>query len=78
MHHAVVADAVQQQSQSDTTAETDVGGSPAARNIGRIDGGSFPRLSTRATIGLRIPCGRPSCPATVDNSRSLMDVMGTA
>ena len=56
---------------------SDVRSDRAARNLRGVNGfaRSFPRFSTRATKGLKIPCGRPSCPATVDNNRSRNDVM---
>jgi hypothetical protein len=82
MHDAVVADAVQQKLQSDAAAETDIRGDRAARNLRGVNAAtiarSFPRFSARATSGLKIPCGRPSCPATVENNRSRNDVMDPA
>jgi len=38
----------------------------------------FTGSALHATSGLRIPCGRPSCPAVVDNNRSRRDAMDTA
>jgi len=59
MHAAVVADAIQQELNSYTAAETDVRGDRAARNLADSTAAaiarSFPRLSARATSGLKIP-----------------------
>jgi hypothetical protein len=46
VHDAVVADPIQQELQSDTTAETDVRGNAASRSVRRFDGaGDGPLIS---------------------------------
>jgi len=59
MHDAVGAYAIQQELQSDATAETDVRGLAAARSLRGFNGGGdrplIARLRARATSGLKIP-----------------------
>jgi hypothetical protein len=50
MDHTVVASAIQQEPQSDGSAEADVGD-----DVAPVDRRLFPRLSARATRGLRMP-----------------------
>ena len=56
MHDAVVADAVQQQLQSNTAAETDVRGERAARNLRGVNGGRAGRPPWTTTA-----CAVTSC-----------------